>query len=81
MFRLAGVEYLRDGMTAIMSKHAELEVYRVYKTDCLYLICCALGNDPGIRYYDVIHPKEEDDRPCEDIVSERLERFGIKVVD
>ena len=29
----------------------------------------------------MIHPKEEDDRPCEDIVSERLERFGIKVVD
>jgi len=78
---LAGVGYLRDGITAVINKHAELETYRVYKTDCLYLICCALDNNPGIRYYDMIHPKEEDDRPCEDIVSERLERFGIKVVD
>lgn len=70
-----------DGITAVMDKHVELETYRTYKTDCLYLICCALGNNPGIRYYDMIHPREEDDRPCEDIVSERLERFGIKVVD
>ena len=64
-----------------MDKYAELETYRVYKTDCLYLICRALDNNPGIRYYNMIHPKEEDDRLCEDIVSERLERFGIKVVD
>ena len=65
-----------------MDKHVELETYRAYITDCLYLMCCAWGNNPGIRYCTMIHPKEEEDdnRSCEDIVSERLERFGIKVV-
>lgn len=77
---MAGVEYLTDGIIASINKHVELEMYRVYETDCLYLLCCALDNNPGMRYYDMIHPTVEDDRPCEDVTAERLERFGIKVV-
>lgn len=80
-----GVRYLNDGIVATINSYTELEIYRVYETDCLYLICCALGNTPSVRYYNLVHPEMGDDgdaidRPCEDIVSERLERFGIKVV-
>ena len=72
-------------MVATIEEYADLEKYRVYSTDCLYLICCALGHNPGIRYIDSIRMREDDtnndDRSCDDIVSERLQRFGIEVID
>lgn len=33
------------------------------------------------RYYDILHNTPEDDRDGEEIAYERLERFGIKVVE
>lgn len=65
----------------VINERNTLETYRVYQTNCLYLLCCALNNNPGVRYKDIIYPIAEDERPCDDIVSERLERFGIEVID
>lgn len=66
-------------IAAVMASHKE-ETYRVYETDCLYGIGKALGIGFSKRYYDVLHPQPEDDRTSEEIMNERLERFGIKVV-
>lgn len=82
LYNVLGIQYLRDGLVSAVNEHVEIEKYRIYHTDCLYLLCCALNNNPGFRYADMIRPvAEEDTRSCDDIVSERLERFGIKVVD
>lgn len=75
-----GIQYLTNGLIATIQEHTELEEYRIYHTNCLYLLCCALNNNPGVRYVDIIHPVEEDQRSCNDIVLERLSRFGIEVI-
>lgn len=78
---LLGIGYLTDGLIAAMYERLQTETYRVYETDCLRLIGIAVGVDIDKRYYDILHPAEEDNRNEEETASDRLERFGIKVVD
>ena len=67
-------------MLAAMDDCRMDEAYRVYVTDCFYVICASLGNKIGRRYYDMLHP--EDDRTDGNALArERLAHFGIKVVD
>lgn len=78
---MLGVTYLTDSIMAAIEEHSEITAYRVYQTDCLYLICGSLGNKPSRRYCDILHPEPKDERSGMEIAEERLERFGIKVVD
>lgn len=78
---MLGVTYITDSIVAAMMERAEQTAYRVYETDCLYLICCALGNNPGKRYYHILNPIPEDKRSGMEIAEERLDRYGIEVVD
>lgn len=67
-------------MLAAMDALRKDEAYRVYITDCFYVICASLGNKIGKRYYDMLHP-EDNSVSGDTLARERLERFGIKVVD
>ena len=78
---MLGVEYLTESILTAMKKSFETMSYRVYHTDCLRLISCALGNNPGKRYWNIIRPEPADERTGMEIAEERLERFGVKVVD
>lgn len=64
-----------------MDDRQRREALDIYVTDCFYRICASLGNPPHVRYYDLLHPQPEDTREAVDIAHERLERFGIKVVE
>jgi hypothetical protein len=64
-----------------MRQRLETEAYRVYETDCLYAIARTLSVPLTRRFYDILHPTEKDTRSGMDIAEERLERFGIEVVD
>lgn len=81
MYRLLGVTYLTDSLITAMNVHRQNEAYRVYVTDCFYGIFSALGGKMERRFYDILHNTPEDERDGEEIAYERLERFGIKVVD
>lgn len=81
MLGLLGVTYLTDSLLYAMNTQRKDEAYRVYVTDCFYGIYSALGGNMGRRYYDILHPAQEEERSGEEIAHERLERFGIKVVD
>lgn len=81
MYRLLGVQYFLDSLLNAMNTQRKNEAYRIYITDCFYGIFSALGGTMGRRYYDILHPSQEDTRSGEEIAHERLERFGIKVVD
>lgn len=81
LLRLLGITYLTDSLIAAVTERVQTEKYRVYETDCLYAICKSLGVEIEKRYYDVLRPSEEENKPADEIVEERLERFGIKVVD
>lgn len=81
MYRLLGVTYLTDSLLYAMNTQRKNEAYRVYITDCFYGIFSALGGKMDRRYYDILHPETVDTRNGEEIAYERLERFGIKVVD
>ena len=45
------------------------------------MISSALGNIPGARFRDIIKPEPKEERNGAEIVADRLDRFGIKVVD
>ena len=62
-----------------MMKMRKEEIYRVYETDCLKYVCFALGIEIEKRYYDILHPSKQTEP--EETCVERLERFGIKVVE
>lgn len=50
-------------------------------TDCLYYIGRHLGISMQYRYFDILYPQPEEKRSGKEIALERLERFGIKVVE
>lgn len=75
-----GPGYLTDCITFAAARRLREETYRIYVTDCLYMICAWSGNKLSKRYCEIVNPVPEDDRPGEVIAAERLERYGIKVV-
>ena len=81
LYGLLGVQYLTDSLMYAMNTRRQDEAYRVYVTDCFYGICSTLGGKLERRYYDILHPAQEETRSGEEIAYERLERFGIEVVD
>lgn len=76
-----GVPYFTDCLITAVGDYRREEAYRVYVTDCFYAITQSLGNPMRRRFYDMLHNTPEDERDGEEIVYERLERFGVKVVD
>lgn len=59
----------------------EEEVYRVYVTDALRAALCMVDNKANIeRYYDVLHPKEIEERSGDEIVLDVIAKGGLKVV-
>ena len=81
MLGLLGVNYLIDSILAAISEHQKMEHYRVYVTDCLYTLCAWAGNPLSRRYYDILHPNADEKKTGDEIARDRLERFGIEVVD
>lgn len=81
MLDVLGAVYFVDGICQAINRRVKELNYRIYETDCLYAICKSLGVDIRRRYYDVVRNRSSDDeRNGDEIVRERLERFGIKVV-
>lgn len=77
---MLGAEYVMSTVIDTLNVQRIEEGYRVYETDCLYAIATALGIKMQRRYYDVLHPSQDTEEDNE-TARERLERFGIKVVD
>ena len=78
---MLGVNYLADSIAAASRRLEIEEAYRVYHTDCMYALCAFLGVEVKRRFLNILHPELEDRRTGTEIANERLERFGIKVVD
>ena len=58
--------------------------YRIYVTDALKTTAentakFVGGNYIKARYFDVIHPKKQDDRTCEEITADIVARCGLTV--
>lgn len=81
LYKLLGVPYFTDSLIAAVNNYRQEKAYRIYVTDCFYSITYSLGNPMNKRYYDILHNTPEDDRDGEEIAYERLERFGVKVVE
>ena len=83
MLDLIGVEYLTSCLSAAVTARVRDDTFRVYVTDRLHTLCSWTGNPPPVRYLDILRPEQAPDDPCDgdEIVRERLDRFGIKVVN
>ena len=64
-----------------MMERQRTESYMIYETDCLCAIGRVLGAEIDRRFYDILHPAAEETKSADEIIDERLARFGIKVVD
>ena len=87
MLALLGKAYFTDAIMAAMDARRREEAFNVYVTDCFYGIYNALGGNAKKRFYDMLHPSDDEDEIEEEtlggdeLAHKRLERFGIKVVD
>ena len=65
-------------------REQEEKAYRVYVTDALRLTVentakFAGGNYIKARYIDIIEPKKRDNRTCEEITADIIQRCGLVV--
>lgn len=69
---------------ARLNEKARNDAYRIYVTDALRLVAentarYASGNYIKARYADMIEPKKQDDRTCEEITADIVARCGLVV--
>lgn len=70
-----------------MARYKEIQerkVYRIYVTDALRIVAentakYAGGNYIKARYIEVIEPKQQDNRSCEEITADIVARCGLVV--
>ena len=59
---------------ARLNERAKTEAYRIYVTDALRIVA-----ENTARYADMIEPKKQDNRTCEEITAYIVERCGLVV--
>ena len=69
---------------ARFNEREKTEAYRIYVTDALRIMAentarYAGGNCIKARYIDVVEPKKQDNRTCEEITADIVERCGLVV--
>ena len=78
---LMGPVYIADALHAAADRRARRECFESYSADLLRLLATAWGAENVTRYYDLIHPKPEDDRTAEEIAEDFMRRKGLKFKD
>lgn len=69
---------------ARLNEKARSDAYRLYVTDALRTVAentarYAGGNYIKVRYADIIEPKKQDNRTCEEITADVVARCGLVV--
>ena len=68
---------------ARLNERAKTEAYRIYVTDALRIVAENTarygGNYIKARYADIIEPKKQDNRTCEEITADIVARCGLVV--
>ena len=81
MLDLLGSGYVVDCCIAAVNRQREAQNWQIYMSDAAYvLIKCWAKNFEMPRYYDVIHPRQEDTRSGKEIVDEIIRKHGLKEV-
>ena len=69
---------------ARLNERSRNDAYRIYVTDALRIVAentarYAGGNYIKARYADLIEPKKQDNRTCEEITADVIARCGLVV--
>ena len=69
---------------ARLNEREKTEAYRIYVTDALRIVAentarFASGNYIKARYADIIEPKKQDNRTCEEITADIVARCGLTI--
>lgn len=69
---------------ARLNEKARNDAYRIYVTDALRLVAentakYASGDYIKARYADIIEPKKQDNRTCEEITADIVARCGLTI--
>ena len=71
--------------TARFNQHQRDLAYRIYVTDCLRMVTentakMSQGAYTAARFYDIINPKQVDNRSGNEIAADIIKRAGIEVI-
>lgn len=80
MVDLMGSGYVVDHCMSAFSERQERRNFEIYITDVGTILVSRLTGQEYPRYYDLIHPEEQDNRSGEEIVADIIARHGLKVV-
>lgn len=80
MLDLMGSGYVIEHCVAAHNSRIRQETFEDYVSDVLYYISRQLGGKLDKRLHDLRHPAPVDERPPQEIMDERLQKFGITVV-
>lgn len=69
---------------ARLNEKARNDAYRIYVTDALRLVAentarYASGDYIKVRYAEIIEPKKQDNRTCEEITADIVARCGLTI--
>ena len=69
---------------ARLNEREKTEAYHIYVTDALRIVAentakFASGNYIKARYSDMIEPKKQDNRTCEEITADIVARCGLTI--
>lgn len=69
---------------ARLNERAKADAYRIYVTDALRIVAentarFASGSYIKARYSDMIEPKKQDNRTCEEITADIVARCGLTI--
>lgn len=69
---------------ARLNERAKTEAYRIYVTDALRFVAKNTAQSVGgdyikARYIDVVEPKKQDNRTCEEITADIVAQCGLTI--
>ena len=80
MLDLMGCGYVVDCCISAFNHIQERRNFEIYITDVAAALINMWAKDPYPRYYDLIHPQEQDKRSGEEIAADIIAKHGLKVV-
>ena len=75
-----GCGYVVDCCISAFNHTQERRNFEIYITDAAAALINMWAKDPYPRYYDLIHPQEQDKRSGEEIAADIIAKHGLKVV-
>lgn len=78
---MLGLDHLFDCCVAAYNEQQRQRNFEIYITDAAATLINMFAKDKHFpRYYEIMHPEEQDERSGEEIAADIMKRHGLRVV-